>query len=685
MSNIKITSQELGLNYQLFIENVNDLVCVIDPINNFKIDLINERVFNRLLGYSFKDLMERSFLDFVYLDDVEKTIKLLKKGGDDTDKIKDIRINHKDGTYIWAEIKVNNYIDDENRKKILLILKDISEKKDLENRLKESEERFRQFTGTIPEIRFWKLFTPKKYEEALRSSYEMLQMVMENIPEYIFWKDVNFVYLGCNDNYARLLGIESADAIIGKTDKDLMWDKESVKKFNEMERNVMKAVKPEFHALESWISKNKEQMWFDANRISLKDSTEAVMGILVTYEDITKRKKAEEDLIKAGEEIKISEEKYRHLFNNSPNMIILMDSNGTLIDVNTAFINFTGYKKEDILYKNYLELNYYPPNLPQFLNDFKEIFSKEHVEPVEVKLQGKGENLRWVNFQASIVEIKGERLIQIIMEDINERKLAEEKLKESEKKLREQNIELKKLDELKNDFITIAAHELKTPLVSVGGYVDLILMREIGLNPEMKEDLERVLNNVKRLEDHVNKIMDVMKIDAKKILLNFKKENIYEIIQNCVSDLYFQIKEKNLKMNIDIDKDIHLSIDAFRLSQVFSNLLSNAVKFTYINGKIEISVKKKENHYLFEIKDDGRGLTLEEVNQLFEKFVTIGQDPEQFSMFDKGSGLGLYISKGIIEAHGGKIWVESEGRNKGSTFYFTLPIKKDVSSRFKEI
>jgi signal transduction histidine kinase len=239
--------------------------------------------------------------------------------------------------------------------------------------------------------------------------------------------------------------------------------------------------------------------------------------------------------------------------------------------------------------------------------------------------------------------------------------------------LRQQNIELKELDKLKTDFISIAAHDLKTPLISVGGYIDLILLREKELSGEIKEDLNRVLNNVHRLEEYINRLLDVMKIDAKKVELVKREENIYKLIKSCLSDLDFQIRQKKLNINLRISKDLKLNIDRYRMSQILLNLLSNAVKFAPNNGNIDISFEEQEENIILKIKDDGKGLTAEEIQKIFGKFVSIEQGVDGYSTLDKGSGLGLYIAKGFIEAHGGKIWVKSEGRDMGAEFSFNLP------------
>jgi len=133
----------------------------------------------------------------------------------------------------------------------------------------------------------------------------------------------------------------------------------------------------------------------------------------------------------------------------------------------------------------------------------------------------------------------------------------------------------------------------------------------------------------------------------------------------------YQIKEKNHKMIMDIEENIMIDVDPIRIFHVFTNLISNAIKFTPNNGIIEISAKKVNDKFNFCVIDNGLGLTEIELEKIFQKFVNIKQDDDVKRA--AGTGLGLYISKGIIEAHGGKICATSEGRNKGTTLSFLLP------------
>ncbi|MFX0048977.1 MAG: PAS domain S-box protein, partial [Candidatus Hermodarchaeota archaeon] len=288
--------EKIKTRFEIFMEIVNDLVVIVDLNEDFSIELINKCPLLEKLGYSDIELTRKSFLSIISLEDTKKVVKFLKKGVESFARFQELKLSSVKKDEVWAEIKAKKFKDENNNQKILLILKDISKQKKIEVNLKDTEDRFKKITETIPEIRFWKLFNPKKYEEALQSSYEMLQMVMENIPQYIIWKDVNLSYLGCNDNYANLIGIEHPENIIDKKDQELLWDEIQIDFNRAQETRVIESNKAAFHRVETWILRNGEIIWIDINRIPLLNSDGKVAGLLITFEDITERKNTEENL-----------------------------------------------------------------------------------------------------------------------------------------------------------------------------------------------------------------------------------------------------------------------------------------------------------------------------------------------------------------------------------------------------
>jgi len=520
------------------------------------------------------------------------------------------------------------------------------------------------------------------------------KQIIDNIKEAYFEVDLEGNFTFMNISFTKMSGY-SFDEMMRKNYSQFM-DEENKMKIFEIFNSVYKSGLPQEYFQFEGIKKGNTKIIIETSIYLNKDTSGKKIGFYGISRDITQRFNLEHKL-------KQSEEKYRHLFKSSPYAIWIMDLNGVLIDCNaTTNILLSKYTREDIIGKNFIEIlgmlerpEYF---IPFFKSKFESFVQDKRMKALEFKMTRSDGIEKWINMRGSKIKMGDETLIQVLIQDITGKKKADLKLqrseeelkilnkelekkvqertkelRESERILKQQNIELKELDRLKSDFISIAAHDLKTPLISVGGYIDLILLREKGLNEEVKEDLNRVLNNVRRLEGYINRLLDVMKIEAKKVELVKREENIHHIIDACLSDLEFQIGQKELTINLDISENLTLSIDHFRISQAFLNLLSNAVKFTPKNGKLDISIVEEEKSVLFKIKDNGKGLTPEEIQKIFGKFVTIEQGVDGYSTLDKGSGLGLYIAKGLIEAHGGKIWVESRGRDLGSEFNFTLP------------
>jgi len=1048
---------------QIFSENIDDLIFIIN--DKYQCEYTN-----------FGDCtLNKKFNEFIHPDDFKRLNKLIKDTFRTGYGIEEVQIKYKGKPFKWYEIKGKSFIDNEDKKKkAILLSREISKFKKLEFEIKKSQARFGDLADYIPEIQFWKLLQTREGKSVVQKTREMLELVLDNIPQLIYWKDTKLVYMGCNKNFALLNKIDEPTSIIGSTDGDLIWLKKNLKSIKNKEIEVMRKNSAEYNAIESLSTINGKQTWFEVNRIPLHDPKGKVVGILVTYEDITIRKSAEQklkeseekyrgileniketyfevdlkgnftffndaflDLIgysknellganyrnfvdeenknkifkvynevyqtsmpKSGlqyqfrkkngdlatcessvylrynsegdkigfsgvvrditekyfleQKIKDSETKYRHLFENSPYSIIIINRKGVIIDCNPVTEKIFNRKIDSLIDRNFLEVTIKPESvLPLFKERYQNILKGAVPEPLEVQIsRSQNGSLMWISIDDTLVEIGGEIVFQVIIQDITEKKRAEQELKksqeelkilnreleqkvlertknlieseqqyratidslndplhvinneliimlvnkelknwlfkldigseilgkhlseaffflpdkiyeeyrevfetgkplitiettilpnfdvitetrkipifsegkvsqiitiirditeskkmenqlieseknfrnmitnldegyymvqwegniiyhnpafskiagydlnenligepapfswqrpedqknyrkelqknglirnytvpvkkkngeiiiiqlnahlirddnnnpiviegtfsditekfrleqellDSEKKLREQNIELRKLDKVKNDFITMAAHELKTPLISISGYTDYILMKHRNqINPEITTDLLTVQRNVNRLEILMDQLLEVLKIDENELKLQKESINVSNIINECLDELSYLINEKNLEIILNIEHEIILNVDHTRIFTVFTNLLSNAIKFTPDYGWVKISSKTKDNEYIFEIKDNGIGLAQDEIGRLFKKFERI-KPPiinDHINIKDSGTGLGLYITKGIISAHGGKIWARSEGENKGSAFCFTIPI-----------
>ena len=240
--------------------------------------------------------------------------------------------------------------------------------------------------------------------------------------------------------------------------------------------------------------------------------------------------------------------------------------------------------------------------------------------------------------------------------------------------LKEANEQLKQHDKMQNEFINLAAHELRTPIQPIVGLTEIVYSKI--KNPEQLELLDTVIRNAKRLKRLADDIVDVTKIESRSLKLNKEQLNLNELISNIIINYKNIIVKDNKKVKLyfkPFKENLLVDADKGRIAEVVSNLLSNAIKFTQ-NGEIFVStVEKKEvdynhvNYALVTVRDTGEGINPEILPKIFSKFIT-----QSF----EGIGLGLYISKNIIEAHGGKIWAgNNSDDDKGAIFRFTLPIQ----------
>ena len=250
----------------------------------------------------------------------------------------------------------------------------------------------------------------------------------------------------------------------------------------------------------------------------------------------------------------------------------------------------------------------------------------------------------------------------------NER-IQQEKLKEYEK--------LKEADKMKTEFINVAAHELRTPIQPIIGLGEVLRSRNT-LNPqEYNEYLDVIIRNAKRLQQLADDILDVTKIESQSLKLKNERFDLQELVTAIVNE-YSQLiikSNKNVKLEYRLKQEqkntssFFVYADRVRISQVLTNLLTNAIKFTN-EGDIIVTAEihdGNKNSIVVRVKDNGAGIDSEILPQLFAKFA---------SKSFQGTGLGLFISKSIIEAHGGKMWAENNSDGKGATFYFSLPLQK---------
>ena len=229
--------------------------------------------------------------------------------------------------------------------------------------------------------------------------------------------------------------------------------------------------------------------------------------------------------------------------------------------------------------------------------------------------------------------------------------------------------ELKKSENLRTEFMNIAAHELKSPVTPIKGYLELIATDK-ETNDRIKNWARISLRNTERLLHLVNDILDVSRLETDTMRFNMERISINEILNDAYEDMAPTMKNKNLNFIKEVPENLSKILgDKFRLSQVLKNLLVNAVKFTDY-GSITLQAEEKDGHIFIYVEDTGIGISSNELQKIFQKLYQAytGEDRR-----NEGMGLGLFICKEIIKKHNGEIWAESEV-GKGSTFIMKLPI-----------
>jgi signal transduction histidine kinase len=233
--------------------------------------------------------------------------------------------------------------------------------------------------------------------------------------------------------------------------------------------------------------------------------------------------------------------------------------------------------------------------------------------------------------------------------------------------------ELERISRAKTEFISITSHQLRTPLTVIKGYLSMVLE---GVYGEVSEKLKKVLENIylanERLIKLVNSFLNVSKIELGKLELELERADIVEIVESVVKEMEIAAKEKNLYLKFEKPKEApKILIDKEKIREIILNLVDNAIKYTQ-EGGVEVKLQILNNRLQIVVADTGEGLTKEEKEKLFESF-SRGSAGQKYWV--EGAGVGLYVAKKIVELHQGKIWVESEGKGKGSKFYVELPIK----------
>ncbi len=368
----------------------------------------------------------------------------------------------------------------------------------------------------------------------------------------------------------------------------------------------------------------------------------------------------------------------------SGEMIITTDTSGYIQSVNESFEKITGYNMNILKDIDIFNICVDRESQRKITNSFDIVKKGGVLNGMEVTIQNKnnGEPLPTLQTVKPTYDLDGK--INGFM-FIGKELATRNKLLQSEiiiNELTKKNEKLKDEGQLKTQFIYNVSHDLKTPITNIMGFSKLMIAEEFGqLNEDQKKNLEIIINEGDRLLQLIAQILNVAKLESKKIKLDMKPINFNDIKESpVIKSLEKSANNKGIKLSFIVDPDTqNVEADPNRLIQVFDNLIGNAIKFTD-KGGVTVSVKnygsKKNPLVKVEVNDTGIGISKEYKNKLFKKFFQVKKETTNLTMSERaGTGLGLSIAKEIVSLHGGKINVTSES-GKGSTFWFVLPVSQ---------
>ncbi len=491
-------------------------------------------------------------------------------------------------------------------------------------------------------------------EIKLKESEEKYRILSENSDDLISLYDekLRMIYINA-ESHSRVLGYPAKKFLNTSFKNNIAHKDDLIPMINIVKKGVEEG---SYKGQIRFKHQKGHYLWFQITAKFFSVELEK-RKLLVIARDITDIKQAEKNL-------KESEEKFRTIAEQAFMGIVIIQD-GILKYVNSALLDIfelspkdiEGWTKEDITRlvhpEDLEELRAHRRKLREGVLGIKNYYS--------YRVFTKNRKVKWIDQFSKNIFFQGEPAELITIIDITEKKEAEE--------------ELINLSRLKSELFIRTSHELKTPLVSIKGFSDLLLnFHRSKLDNESISKIIEIKNGANRLQELIGDILKAAELESGYTKIKLKSGNLSNLINICVKEVQGFADLRKHQVELNVEPNLITNFEQEQIHKVVSNLLNNAIKYTPPNGKIKINSNIKNNIILTSIKDNGIGFTKEEMQMVFKQFGKIERYGQNLQVISEGTGLGLFISKKIVELHGGEIWLESEGKKQGSTFYFTLPI-----------
>jgi len=367
--------------------------------------------------------------------------------------------------------------------------------------------------------------------------------------------------------------------------------------------------------------------------------------------------------------------KFKDLFNQLNDAVLLHDLDGKILEVNDTFCKRLEYSRKELLSMNLTDID--SPIDQKLISERIKKLKKNNQILFEAAHVSKTGEIIPVEVNSKLIIDEERRTILSIARDISLRKDQEEKaerLNEALKDQRKYKEELLKASKFKSEFLATMSHELRTPLNPIIGFTDLLLEEAIGeLNEQQKDYLKDIKSSAEHQHEMIDKILDITKIESGRLTLDkgvFSLQNIIDQVHSTIKPRY---TKKQLTFEImGLENGMEIYADPIRFKEILLNLLTNAIKYT-IDGKISLIIKEKYDRWIIKVRDTGIGIAQEDFDKVFKEFQRVNSS---YVKSTEGTGLGLSLTKRLVELHNGAVDFSSV-LGMGSTFTVVLPKKSE--------
>ena len=489
-----------------------------------------------------------------------------------------------------------------------------------------------------------------RIEEALRKSEAQYRLLFESNPQAMWVYDLATLrFLAVNDTAVRHYGYSRAE-FLDMTIKDIRPPEDV-----ELLEKHLATRSPEVDHAGEWRHRKKDGTVINVNVTANRLSFGGRPAEFVLVHDITERKKAETAL-------RISEDRYRDLVDNSHELICTHDLEGRVLSVNPWAARVLGYPRNSLV-----GINIRDGLLPQYREQFDEylrtVVTEGSARGVMKVRTATGETRLWEYYNTLRTEGVEKPIVRGMAHDATERRLALKREKEA-------RMEAEAANRVKDEFLSTLSHELRTPLTAIMGWADLLLHDEV--EPEKRRQaVETIFRNANSQCQLINDLLEVSRIITGKLRLEFVACELESVIEAAAESIRPTAEAKGVRLRVLLEPNVGPVFgDRERLQQVVWNLLSNAVKFTRKGGLVQVTLQRIDSHVEIIVNDTGIGINSDFLPHVFDRFRQAdGSTTRNYG----GLGLGLAIVRHLVELHGGTAWAESAGMNQGARFTVRLP------------